>query len=67
MTILKACSTINKNAVFVLCVRVLDPMNTVLTPNHYYKWRLFGELEQPHDVKLASVTEANSVKDIMLQ
>lgn len=67
MTILKACSTLNKKAVFKLCIRILDPMNTVLHSNHYYKWRLFGELEHPHDVKLASAAEINSVKEIMLQ
>ncbi len=67
MTILKACSANNKSAVFKLCRRLLESSHDMLHSNHYYKWRLFGKLEHPHNIKLSSNAELKSINDIMLQ
>lgn len=68
MTILKVCSTTNRNTVFRLCKRICESINAqVFNHSHHYRWRLFGKLKHLQFIEIPSIIELNTVKEMMLQ
>jgi len=68
MTIIKSLAPRNRKTIFCLCKMVCESIEAhSLVPNSHYKWRLFGSLEFPSSVKLATSAELKEVINIMLQ
>ena len=68
MTILNACASKNQTVVYEICKRICDSLTgCVLDANHYYRWRMFGELRSSKYVDRVSIDQLNDVVALMLQ
>ncbi len=68
LAILKAYSTKTRKAVYRLCKKICESIDArTFDFNHYFRWRLFGKLEYPHNIKMVTIAELSAVVDLLLQ
>lgn len=68
MTLLRAYSSKYKETVFRLCLRMCESLNGgVFEPNQHFRWRMFGEIENPKYLKPITIDELNVVVTLMLE
>ena len=68
MTVLRACASSFPDEIYQLCVRICKSLlERTFFYNHYYRWRLFGELRTIKHASFVSDNELQEVVALMLQ
>lgn len=68
MTVLRACASSFPDEIYKLCVRICKSLlERTFLYNHYYRWRLFGELRTIMHTSIVSDNELQEVVALMLQ
>ncbi len=68
MTVLRACASSFPDEIYKLCVRICKSLiGRTFMYNHYYRWRLFGELRTINYASFVSENELHEVVVLMLQ
>ena len=68
MTVLRACASSFPDEIYQLCVRICKSLlERTFFYNHYYRWRLFGELRTIKYASFVSDNELQEVVALMLQ
>ena len=68
MTVLRACASSFPDEIYQLCVRICKSLlERTFFYNHYYRWRLFGELRTIKHASFVSDNELQEVVALMLK